>query len=116
MRVLASLLSVAALAGCASQTYVAIDTGGSTVTAVPPGTAATSSTVVVTATGTSAAWVFASVAFLGFAFYGHELALWDDPRGLDGTPLAPPLAPDRVVHEQDCSKPIENPRANLRCK
>ena len=33
-----------------------------------------------------------------------------------GTTPPPPLAPDRVVHEQDCSKPIENPTANLRCR
>jgi hypothetical protein len=26
------------------------------------------------------------------------------------------MAPDRVINEQDCSKPIENPFANLRCK
>lgn len=28
----------------------------------------------------------------------------------------PPLAPDRRVHEQDCSKPIDDPTANLRCR
>ena len=28
----------------------------------------------------------------------------------------PPLAPDRRVHEQDCSKPLEDPTANLKCR
>ena len=33
-----------------------------------------------------------------------------------GTTRVPPLAPERVVHEQDCSQPIENPMANLKCR
>ncbi len=29
---------------------------------------------------------------------------------------APARAPDRRIHEQDCSKPIEDPSANLKCR
>ena len=33
-----------------------------------------------------------------------------------GSTPAPPLAPERRVHEQDCSKPLEDPSANLKCR
>jgi hypothetical protein len=33
-----------------------------------------------------------------------------DPR------YAPPMAPDRKVSEQDCSKPVDLTRGNLKCK
>jgi hypothetical protein len=29
---------------------------------------------------------------------------------------APPLTADRTVSEQDCTKPIANPTANLKCR
>ena len=32
-----------------------------------------------------------------------------------GKPV-PPLAPERRVHEQDCSQPLEDPAANLKCR
>ena len=33
------------------------------------------------------------------------------------SPLPPaPLAPERKVVEQDCSKPLEDPTANLKCR
>jgi hypothetical protein len=36
----------------------------------------------------------------------------------DGLNWRPPPSMDenRTVHEQDCTKPIENPVANLKCK
>jgi hypothetical protein len=58
----------------------------------------------------------AGIALLGFAFHGPYSAHWEDNRGLVYRESAPDMAPDRVIHEQDCSKPIENPTANLRCK
>ena len=33
-----------------------------------------------------------------------------------GSQAVPPLAPDRRVHEQDCSRPLEDPSANLKCR
>lgn len=33
-----------------------------------------------------------------------------------GSQAVPPLAPDRRVHEQDCSKPLEDTTANLKCR
>ena len=33
-----------------------------------------------------------------------------------GATPVPPLAPGRRVHEQDCSQPLEDPSANLKCR
>ena len=33
-----------------------------------------------------------------------------------GGPSAPPLAPGRMIREQDCSQPLEDPGANLKCR
>jgi len=38
------------------------------------------------------------------------------PMPLPATGPVPALDPSRSVNEQDCSKPIENWSANLRCK
>ncbi len=45
------------------------------------------------------------LGFLAAANYGD---VREDP--------VPPLAPDRVISEQDCSKPIDFTAGNLRCK
>jgi len=42
--------------------------------------------------------------------HGGSSRLHRDPRG------APPLAPDRRISEQDCSKPVDLSAGNLRCK
>jgi hypothetical protein len=34
----------------------------------------------------------------------------------DGYAPAPRMREDRTVHEQDCTKPIEKPTANLKCR
>jgi hypothetical protein len=41
---------------------------------------------------------------------GGSHGLYRDPR------RAPPLAPDRKVNEQDCSKPVDLSAGNLKCK
>ena len=33
-----------------------------------------------------------------------------------GKTRVPPMDPERRVHEQDCSQPIEDPSANLKCR
>jgi len=117
MRLVVLLCIAAALEGCASEAAVAVNTGRGVVTAVPPaGTTVYSGGLVYTSTSSSVAGVLAGIAFLGYAFYGREIVRWDELRSLDGTLVAPAPAPDRLIHEQDCTKPIENPLANLRCK
>ena len=34
----------------------------------------------------------------------------------DGYAPAPKMREDRTVHEQDCTKPLEKPTANLKCR
>lgn len=109
MRGLALLLAVAALSGCATESYTYISAGARAPTTLPPpGTTVYSGYVNVSA-ASSSAWALAGIALLGFVFHGHQNGYWDDR-------YVPELAPGRLVHEQDCSKPIENPLANLRCR
>jgi len=116
MRGLALLLAAAALSGCATESYTYISAGARAPTTLPPpGTSVYSGYVNVSA-ASSSAWALAGIALLGFVFHGYQNGYWDDTRGYVGRESVPELAPDRVIHEQDCSKPIENPRANLRCK
>jgi len=117
MRALVPVLAVAVLSGCSAHSATAIRTGGYTATAVPlAGTSAYYSSVSVTASSSSVWGAVAGIALLGFAFHGPYGARWEDNRGLVYREPVPAMAPDRVIHEQDCSKPIENPTANLRCR
>ena len=118
MRALASVLTAAVLSGCSAHSATAIRTGGYAVTAVPlAGTTAYYSTVNITASSSSVWGAVAGIALLGYAFHGpHSEVRWEDNRGLVYREWLPDMAPDRVVHEQDCSKPIENSTANLRCR
>jgi hypothetical protein len=38
------------------------------------------------------------------------------PLGAARPDAAPPLAPDRTISEQDCTRPIENFSGNLKCR
>jgi hypothetical protein len=117
MRAIALLCALAVLPGCAAQSVSSISTGGYGVTAVPlTGGAYYSSNVTVVASGSSAWSALAGIALLGFVFHGYENGYWDNGRGFEARQRAPELAPDRAINEQDCSKPIENSLANLRCK
>jgi len=117
MRALVPVLVAAVLSGCSAHSATAIRTGGYTVAAVPlASTSAYYSSVSITATSSSVWGAVAGIALLGFAFHGPYSARWEDNRGLVYRESVPDMAPDRVIHEQDCSKPIENPTANLRCK
>lgn len=115
MRALAILCAVA-LHGCAVQSSTGIHTGGYTVTSVPVGTSAYAAQVSATIASGSAWAAFGGIALLGFAFYGPYSETWEPGSGFEERRPIPAMAPDRLVHEQDCSKPIENPLANLRCK
>ena len=110
-------LLTAALAGCGAQSYTYISTGAGAATTLPAGaTTAYSSSVTASVVSSSAWGPLAAFALIGFALHGPYSGYWDDSRGFVDTRYVPELAPDRLVHEQDCSKPIENPLANLRCK
>lgn len=118
MRAIALPLVAALLTGCAAQSYTDISVGARAVTAVPVGTTAYTSYVNVSAASSSAAGALTMIALLGFFLHGYQDldAQHYERRGLFFERSAPELAADRLIHEQDCSKPIENPGANLRCK
>ncbi len=108
---------IAALAGCATNSYTWVSAGslaGGTLPAA--GTTVSSGYVNVSVASSSAAGALAGIALLGFVFHGHLNGYWDEGSGYGPWRPIPPLAEDRTIHEQDCSKPIENSSANLRCK
>jgi len=116
MQKLAALCAAALLSGCAVQSATAVNTGGYTVVAVPVGTSAYAAQVNASIASSSAWGALGGIALLGFAFYGPHSETWAPGSGFEERRPIPAMAPDRLVHEQDCTKPIENPLANLRCK
>lgn len=117
MRSLAVAFLIAALAGCATHSYTEINAGARTAGTLPAvGTSVTSGFINVSIASASAAAAIAGIAVVGFVFHGLPDDAWEANQGYGLFRPAPELAEDRVIHEQDCSKPIENPGANLRCK
>ena len=111
----ASLLCVAVLAGCSSSANVRIGAGPS----VPPGTAATGSSVGVRVDAGSAAGTLIAIGMLAAVWHGSENDRYGVRAGLDpfaAAGSAPPLDETRRVNEQDCTRPIEDWSANLRCR
>lgn len=93
MRRVAILLSVLA-AGCASHTQVAVGAGSASGTYLG-----------IDVQSGSAAGAIIAIGVMG-AIYGSG----------DAPAKPPPLAEGRTVREQDCTKPLEDPGANLRCR
>ena len=50
--------------------------------------------------------------------YSREDRPFPSPAALlpERTPPAPPLAPDRRISEQDCTRPVDYSLGNIRCK
>ncbi|MGH8737469.1 MAG: hypothetical protein ACREU5_03555 [Burkholderiales bacterium] len=93
MRHLAIVLSVLA-AGCASHTQVSVGEGSASGTYLG-----------LDVQSGSAAGAIIAIGALG-AMYGSG-----------GARTAPPaLLESRLVREQDCTRPLEDPSANLRCR
>jgi hypothetical protein len=101
-----ALIVVLLIAGC-SHASVRFDSGGGTVT--------TSTSVSAGYRGSSsAAWALIGIGLIAAQLAGSEAAR---ERGLE--PQAAPAQPmdaQRQVNEVDCTKPIENWSANLKCK
>jgi hypothetical protein len=121
VRVLFPALLAAMLAGCSAHTSLRIGSGA---TSIAPGTSVTSSAAGVSVQSTSTAGALLAIGVLAAATYGSEsgdygiryranpfLALEPNtPRA------APPLDGSRRVNEQDCTRPIADASANLRCR
>lgn len=117
---IASLLLVILLAGCSANTNVRFGSGATTVP--PPGTAVTSSSVGAHVQSGSAAAALIAIGILAAAWHGSESERYGVRDRLD--PFAPVSRPalglqldeSRRVNEQDCTRPIEDWSANLKCK
>lgn len=116
-RAMLTLSLIAALAGCATHSYTEINAGARTAGTLPAaGTSVYSGFINVSIASASVAAAIAGIALVGFVFHGLPDNAWEASHGYGLFRPAPELAEDRLVHEQDCSKPIENASANLRCK
>jgi hypothetical protein len=86
------------IAGC-SHGQVSTTSGGAAISSSSAGLS-------VQASGSSAAALI-GLGIAGAVIYGSEAS---------GTARAPELAPVRKVNEQDCTRPIEDLSANLKCR
>lgn len=95
------------LAGC-THASVRVDSGGGV------STTTTSVSAGYHGRGSAAAWAIIGIGLIA-AEYGGSAAARE--RGLEpDAPPTRPMAPSRSVNEVDCTKPIENWSANLKCK
>lgn len=102
-----ALAAALCVAGCGGNAHVQISS------AVPAASASTGTTGTVTATSSSVA---ATALFvLHWALLNYH---WDREAGIYGVPVhwAPPMDETRTVNLQDCTRPIEDWSANLRCR
>jgi len=96
-----------ALSACSANTQIASNTVAGPLEPPPPGTAVVAGAATVTVISGSGAAALASAVVLGALF-----SYADAP--LDRTP--PPMDEQRRVNEQDCTKPVADYSANLRCR
>lgn len=106
VRSLIPALAAAALAGCGGN-YAAhsgsAGAGGSSGSVVSDGGLHASVTISISST---AANVIAAGALIGFLVVGNNVA--------SGRPAL--MREDRTINEQDCTRPLERPTANLKCR
>ena len=93
-----ALVVASLLAGCA-HTSVGLNSSGT----AAAGTSSASAQITASGSGNAAIVMFGLAAV---AIYGSETS----------SKLAPELDGSRRVHEQDCSKPIQDWSANLKCR
>jgi hypothetical protein len=107
---LVALLAAALVSGCASNVASSFNPGGVPQPILPPGSVKVvadgglfvSTTIALSATTAN---VLSGLFIVGFLAAGNDLS----PR----LPLK--MREDRTINLQDCSKPIENWSANLKC-
>ncbi len=93
VRTLVAALSAAALAGCASSSGSVVSDGGLYASVTIP-------------ISSTAANVIGAVGILGLLAAANDVS-----------PLRPaPMRADRTINEQDCTRPIADGLANLRCR
>lgn len=95
-------------AGCSNNSYVAYSSGS--IAGSPTGTSA-----YVQGSTSSSSAAFAAVFLLHWALLNER---WDRAAGMYGSSTLPALPMDetRTVNTQDCTMPIEDWSANLKCR
>lgn len=109
------------LAGCSAHTSVRIGSGAA---GVAPGTTVTSTSAGLSVQSGSTAGALLAIGVLAAATYGSEsynggIRYRANPFFALEPPAprsAPPLDESRRVNEQDCTRPIEDWSANLKCR
>ncbi|SRR5579885_2920126 len=104
MKHLLRALVLTLLAGCSTQYQLNAASGTLPPGGVAPGTTVSGGAAQLQAGGSGAAALLAIAILAGVA------------AAQPPAPPAPPLAPSRRVNEQDCTKPIADPAANLKCR
>ncbi len=111
-RLSAGIVMAFLLAACASETHVRL--GGGAAAVPPPGTSTGGASVAIdTRSGSGLGAVAAAVA-IGVLI--NRDASRDAVPGTMPDRVAPPMAEGRDINEQDCTRPILRPGANLRCR
>ena len=105
-RLAALVLLAAALSGCASNYAVFGSTFGAAPVATGTSVVVNGGLVASISLGASAANVLAGVGIVTLLAAGN---------GLSPVP-PPPMREDRTINEQDCTAPIVNLTANLKCR
>ena len=107
-RIAGALAFALGAAGCSSNSYVMYSSGS--IAGAPTGTSA-----YVQGSTSSSSVAFAAVFLLHWALLNER---WDRGGGMYGssTVLAPPMDETRSVNTQDCTQPIVDWSANLRCR
>ena len=106
-RIAGALAAALCVAGCGGNAHVQISS------AAPAASASTGTTGTVSATSSSVAATALFVLHWGLLNY-H----WDREAGIYGVPAhwAPPMDETRTINTQDCTLPIEDWSANLKCR
>ncbi|MCC6210942.1 MAG: hypothetical protein IT513_07875 [Burkholderiales bacterium] len=108
-RIAGALALALALGGCGSNPYVRYSS--TSPAAGPPG----GTTGYVSGSTSSASVAAVAIFLLNWSLLNQY---WDSEAGMYGSSTlpAPPMDEARSVHTQDCTRPIENWSANLRCR
>ncbi len=107
------LAALVLVAGCSSATRMRLDSG-SAASSPAPGTSASGARVAIDVRGGSAIGAVAAAAALAIIMNREQTVSEDRPAAMfQGTP---PMDERRSVNVQDCTRPIEHPGANLKCR
>ena len=109
----AVLIGASLLAGCAGATIALRSTNSPPIGALPPGSSSSSGSAAIQAEVTPGAFI--GLLLLGYLVAGvpDDYPGWRYGRAGHNPPQ---LAEDRAIVERDCSQPMQQPSANLRCK